>query len=250
MKLFLLSIFFPLAVTLTVRAEASTPSERKLIKAIREDAPKPVKAHIDFNKDPNTVIDGDTLLHHAALYGSNKVVESLLKSGADPMRMNASMEYPIEVAIRHDAKEIIKLLSRPEDKRKPEDVTTDLLYRLVAGSYPTSDEGDKKTPPVFVRLNGNDPSGAQMDRLRSLGKQFALFSEIPLNPDEQPKKARAGKLAEIETLYISIKPSANGFGFDWSLSISPGPLTGRGSEGNCLQQHGYWIVETTKRWVS
>jgi hypothetical protein len=257
MKLFLLSLFVSLAVTITVRAEASTPSDRKLLKAIQDDDPKPVDAYIHFRRDPNAVIEpsrdmvtGETLLHHAASYGSMKVVELLLKSGADPLQMDASMKYPIEEAIRNDKKDIIKLLSRPEDKRKPEEVTTDLLYRLVAESYRTSHEGDKKTPPVFVRLNGKDPSGTQMDRLRTLSQQFAPFSTISFDPDEKPGKARSGKLVEIEKLYISIKPSANGVGLDWSLSISPGPLSGRGSEGHCSLQHGYWIVKTTKHWVS
>jgi hypothetical protein len=80
-----------------------------------------------------------------------------------------------------------------------------------------------------------------MDRLRSLGKQFAPFSKIPFDPDEQPEKARAAK-PEITKVSISTKPSANGIGFDWSFSISSGPLSGRGTEGHFSQQHGYWIV--------
>ena len=256
MKLFLLSIFLPLAVTVTVHAQANTPSERKLLKAIQNDDPKPVEAYIHFRRDPNEVIEpyrhmvtGDTLLHHAANYGSKKVVELLLKSGADPLQMDASMKYPIEAAIHNDKKDIIKLRSRPEDKRNPEEITDDLLYRLVAEEYRRSGWHANKMTPVYISLNGKDPSDTQMKRFRAVCKQFVPFSKIPTNTDEHAEKKGSAK-ANIPKVYISLKPSTTGIGFDWSFSLSIGPLSGGGFEGRFLQLYGYWIKETTKRWVS
>jgi len=256
MKLLFLGVFFLLATTSTSFAEANKPNTRQLIKAIENDDINTVRNYIHFHGNPNKVIEadryfaqGNTLLHHAAAFGSKNVADLLLKSGADPLRMNASMQYPIELAVKEKKEDIIKLLSRPEDKRDTEEVTAELLHRIYTEECLAREANDIGVATIYVSIDGKDPSKTQMKHLGALCKQFVPHSKIPIFPDKNSKEARAAK-SKIVELGISRKPSANGISYVWGISIGAGPLSGYGRRGSFSQRYGYWIKSETSYWVS
>ena len=78
------------------------------------------KRLIEYGADPNKADnDGYTNLHVAVWTCNPLMVNTLIEGGADPVKITKHKETPLEMAIRQDRKEVIKLLMNKISSHTP-----------------------------------------------------------------------------------------------------------------------------------
>jgi ankyrin len=76
----------------------------------------------------HTAFDGNTLLHHAATYGSLRTIRGLLERGADPALRNHKNRRPLCCAALYNETDVVKILLKHVSRRSD---SSDLIHSAL-----------------------------------------------------------------------------------------------------------------------
>lgn len=158
-------------------------------------------AEVNTYRERDTYHCAGTPLHWAALYGCGKIVELLLKNGADAKIRDDAMRTPAEVAEKENHRAIARLI-RGEDldapAKKPEPAPVSDVWRLVAADEVAH---ISNKPSIGYRVteifNFSARRFTQMTRNLETGAETQVLREFDEFLDRAPLESAWKKLSEL-----------------------------------------------------
>lgn len=190
----------------------------------------------------NEPIDEDvgwTLLHFAAGVGSERMVCFLVDNGADLFSHDPSGIRPIDIAFQQGRTNICQALANT----LPHASSIDGFPRGVLERIFCSQQKD----PVFVSVNGKDPSDELMKWLRDIWPNASLGSKGEQATDSvaKEKKNQKSEIEEKMAICIVTIKRLSEKEYSWFLSFKSSLHSSWTDEGKVREEYGYWVV--TKR---
>lgn len=172
------------------------------------------------------LVEPFTLLEYACFLEKEAAIRVLINSGADLKLRSKLGEFPVEMLIQNNRRDLAALLALKEQKRTDEETFEHIVCEYLLRTYDSARKKDGYSPIILI--NGKKPGQTFEVLLNS------LFPKTEKSPGDK-----------IFVVKMTFDLSFHGpFGKDtviFKLTLGDGPLSGGIVSTEYQLQYGYWI---------